>query len=345
MAFVHEIVTALPEFELDQERVRQMGRRVLKGKVPFLEQALGLFANAGVAQRFLVRDVDEILDNDDLGWRNQVYKENSIQLGERMMADLLARTGLAPTDIDMIITVSCTGFMIPSVDAFLINRFKMRQDVKRLPITELGCAGGAMALSRAREYLAAYPAHKVVVMAIELPSLTYRTKDFRVANLVSAALFGDGGAAALLCGEPGPCRLLANSTHFYYDTPELMGFDLSADGFKILLDKGITELTATQFLGPLTAFLETQGLTPGDIRHWVFHPGGRRIMDALRDALGLTEDDIAASRKTLREAGNLSSASVIWVLAETLRRRPQGPGVLAAFGPGFNAELLLAEFG
>ena len=344
MAFVNHICTALPEHLLDQERVRSMGRRILKGKVPFLEQALGLFANAGVETRYLVRDVDEILDKDDLGWRNAVYREASIKLGKTLVEDLLAQTGIGPGEIDLIITTSCTGFMIPSVDAYLINHFRMRPDTKRLPITELGCAAGAMALARANEYLRAFPDHKVLVVAIELPSLTYQTRDFRVANLVSAALFGDGGAAVLLSNQPASCEILANRTHFFHDTPDLMGFDLTERGFKILLDKKITELVGTSFLEPLTQFLKTQQLRLEDIRNFVFHPGGRRILDTLKEVLGIGETAIRASRKVLREAGNLSSASVIWVLAETLTQDPRGLGIMAAFGPGFNAELLTLNF-
>lgn len=344
MAFVNHICTALPEHLLDRERVMAMGKRILKGKVPFLDQALALFANAGVDTRFLVRDVDEILDKDDLTWRNQVFKRASIELGTRLLENMLAETGLAAREIDLIITTSCTGFMIPSVDAYLINSFHMRQDIKRLPITELGCAAGAMALARAREYLCAFPEHRVLVLAIELPSLTYQTRDFRIANLVSAALFGDGAAAVLLSGRPGACELLANQTHFFYDTPDLMGFDLNRFGFKIFLDKKITKLVRTDFRGPLMRFLERQRLCPKDIRHYVFHPGGRRILDTLKEILDLEEEDVRASRTVLREAGNLSSASVIWVLREILRSQPAGLGLMAAFGPGFNAELLTLRF-
>jgi len=234
--------------------------------------------------------------------------------------------------------------MIPAVDAYLINHFRMRANVKRLPLTELGCAAGAMAFSRAADYLKAFPEHKVAVLAIELPSLTCRTRDFRVANLVSVALFGDGGAAALMSGEPGPCEIVATATHFYYDTPEMMGFDLDESGFKIILDKKISNLVLTQFREPLTAFLAEQQLTPDQIRHHVFHPGGRRIMDSLKTVLDLNETDIAASRKVLREVGNLSSASVFWVLREILKDKPEGLGLMAAFGPGFNAELLTLMF-
>lgn len=345
MSYIHHISKALPEHLLDQEAVRELGRRVLKGKVPFLEQALGLFGNAGVQERYLVRNVHEILDNDDLGWRNQVYQKESIRLCERLFADLLQESKLEATDIDLIITTSCTGFMIPAVDAYLINHFGMRPDVKRLPVTELGCAAGAMALARAHDYLCAYPTHKVAVLAVELPSLTYRTKDFRVANLVSAALFGDGAAGVLLGGEPGPVEIRATQSHFFYDTLDMMGFDLSASGFKIILDKQIAPLVEAHFREPLEAFLRLHQLGVRDIQNWVFHPGGRRILDNLRDILDLQEIDVSASRQVLREVGNLSSASVLWVLAEHLKEPRTGPGLMAAFGPGFNAEMLLLNFG
>ena len=344
MAYVNHLTTVLPDFKVDQEKVKQVGRSLLKGKVPFLEQALGLFTNAGVDTRYLVCDIDEILANGDLGWRNRVYQKACIELGSRLTEDMLAQTGIGADEIDLIITTSCTGFMIPSVDAHLINRFKMRPDTKRLPLTELGCAAGAMALSRANEYLTAFPTHKVLVLAIELPSLTCQTKDFRVANLVSAALFGDGGVAALLSGVPSNCELLSGQTHFFFDTPNLMGFELDQKGFKIILDKKISDLVLTHFREPMDRFLAAQGWTLDQVRHFVLHPGGRRILDSLKKVLFLDEVDVQISRQVLREVGNLSSASVLWVLYETLKRNPKGPGIMAAFGPGFNAELLAARF-
>ncbi len=344
MAFVNHICKILPEYFLGQDQVREMGKRMLKGKVPFLEQALGLFTNAGVENRYLVRDIFEILDHKDLGWRNGIYKEACVSMGIRLMEDLFRETGLRPEEIDLFISTSCTGFMIPAMDAHIINHFRMKQGIKRLPLTELGCAAGAMALTRANDYLKAFPGHKVIILSVELPSLTYQTDDFRVANLVSAALFGDGGAVALLSEQPSTCELLEGGTHFFYDTPELMGFELTEKGFQIILDKKISELVLTDFVEPVTRFLERQNLSLEDIKNYVFHPGGRRIMDSLKEVLAIEEEDIAASRKVLREAGNLSSASILWVLEETMKRKPQGLGLMAAFGPGFNAELLTANF-
>jgi len=340
MAFVQTLATVLPEHRIDQDEIRRVGRRLLSGKVPFLDRALDLFSNAGVDERFLVRPIDELLAHADLGWRNEVFRTESIALGTRLLGDLLEESGTAPDEIDMVISTSCTGFMIPSLDAFLINTFGMRPDTKRLPITELGCAAGAMALSRADEYLRAFPDHKVVVLALELPSLTVQMDDFRIANVVSSALFGDGGAAALLSGEPGPCALMASRTHFFYDTPELMGFDLDARGFRIILDKKISGLILSDFAEPVTRFLADQDLTIDDLDCYIFHPGGRRIMDSLKKVLSLSEADIAISRRVLARVGNLSSASVLWVLRDTIASGVRGTGLMAAFGPGFNAELL-----
>lgn len=344
MAYINALSKVLPDHPFGQDDLLALGRIVLKGRVPFLDRALKMLANAGVDQRFFVAPVQELLENDSLDERTRIYKENAIRMGEQLMVRLCESAGIQADEIDMIITTSCTGFMIPSVDAYLVNRFRMRKNIKRLPITELGCAAGAMALSRAHDYLKAYPDHKVVVLALEMPSLTYRTQDFRVANMVSAALFGDGGAAALLSNEAGPCRILDTRTHFYYDTPELMGFDLGTAGFKIILDKAIPNLIKKDFVKPVADFLTEQGLKLADLKHLVFHPGGRRILDTLIEVLQIEEEDVSASRRVLAEVGNLSSASVLWVLEETLKKEPQGLGLMAAFGPGFNAEMLALNF-
>ncbi len=344
MIYINHVVTAVPEYELSQSQVVEMGRELLRGKVPFVEQALALFRNAGVEQRFLVKDIDEILAHPSLEWRNNVYVEWCKRLGEKLLTDLFQETGLRPDELDMLITTSCTGFMIPAVDAHLINKFKLRPDIVRMPLTELGCAAGAMALSRAHDYLKAHPQAKVVVMAIELPSMTYQNDDHRIANLVSAALFGDGGAAALISNKESSCQMVTGRTHFFYNTEHLMGFELLSSGFQIVLDRDIPTLIESGFRDVITDFLASEGLQISDIKTWVFHPGGRRIMDTTRDVLGLQESAFTHSRRVLKEVGNLSSASILWVLKETLNNHPDtGPAVMAAFGPGFNAELILAN--
>ncbi len=321
-----------------------LARDVLKGKVAFLDQALGLFRNAGVENRYLVRDVDTLLAHHSLKWRNDVYIEECQKLGIELLGRLLEKGSVSPTDIDVLITTSCTGFMIPALDTYLINHFRMRSDTKRLPFTELGCAAGAMAISHAHDHLLAYPDHKIAIVSIEIPSMTYLRGDMSVANLVSSALFGDGGAAALVRGDRGPLEILCTRTHLFPDSPEMMGFDLNDDGFRIILDKRVSRLLRDQLSPVVEAFLSDAGVEGAEIRNYLLHPGGRKILDTMRELFDLEEEQLALSRATLREVGNLSSASILWVLHKALEGEAEpGYSLLGAFGPGFSAELLLGR--
>ena len=346
MSFIQAVSTALPQHRVDKEQVLEVARRALKGKVPFLDEALGLFLRAGVGTRYLVEPLDRIVSDWRFVERNRAFLDHSISIGKELITDLLQKAELDVGQIDLLITTSCTGFAIPAVDAHLINYFHMRNDIKRLPITELGCAAGAIALARAHDYLKAFPAHRVMILAMEFPSLTLRPEDLRPANLVSAALFGDGAAGTILGKTEGPCRITASKSVFFYDSLEQMGFDLDERGFRIILDKGVPDLIERELPPALDEFLREQNLERGLLSTFVLHPGGRKILDTVEQVLGVTAEHLAVSRAVLREVGNLSSASVLYVLAETLRLgRGVGLGLLGAFGPGFNAELLLADFG
>ena len=344
MSYVRDVVTAVPDYELTQEEVVEMGREVLRGKVPFLDQALDLFRNAGVDRRYLVRSPSVLTENKGLQWRNDIYIEETKKLGERLLADLFETTGATAKDIDVLITTSCTGFMIPALDAHLMNAFEMRQDVRRMPFTELGCAAGAIALSRAHEHLMAFPDHRVAIVAIEIPSMTYLHRDMSVANLVSVALFGDGGAAALVDGREGPLEILENRSHLFRNTPEMMGFDLVDEGFRIFLDKKVPDLLRRELPQVVQSFLDDCGVEASEIKNYLFHPGGRKILDTVGELFDLDEDDLLPSRETLREVGNLSSATILWVIKKALEGQGRdGYALLSAFGPGFNAELLLSR--
>ena len=343
MSTVQSVATAVPEYELTQERVIELGREVLEGKVPFLDQALDLFRHAGVDRRYLVRDPNVLRAKQGLKWRNDVYIEECQKLGVALLEDLFERTSTAPEDVDVLITTSCTGFMIPALDSYLMNRFDMRPDTRRLPFTELGCAAGAMALSRAHEYLQAFPEHSVAIVAIEIPSMTYLHHDMSVANLVSVALFGDGGAAALVDGRPGPLEILRTRSHLFPNTQEMMGFDLTDDGFRIVLDKRVPELLKRELPALVDSLLAEAGVERSEIMNYLFHPGGRKILDTVEELFEL-DTELTLSRQTLREVGNLSSATILWVLSKALAGEGRdGYALLSAFGPGFNAELLLSR--
>jgi alkylresorcinol/alkylpyrone synthase len=271
-----------------------------------------------------------------------------VRLAGKVAQDCLEKAGLRAEDIDLIITVSCTGVMIPSVDAYLINALGFRNDVKRLPITELGCAGGAAALARAAEFVAAFPQQSVLVIAVEIPSLAFQRGNLSQANLISTALFGDGAAAAVVSGQglQGP-RIVDSASFLFPDSLDAMGFELKDSGFHIVLSKEVPLLIRDRIRELACALMGRNGVSREEIRAFILHPGGQKLLQYMEKELGLTRRDTQYSWDVLREYGNLSSASVLFVLHEWLIQRAMAAGdygVLAAFGPGFSAELSLLQW-
>jgi alkylresorcinol/alkylpyrone synthase len=248
----------------------------------------------------------------------------------------------------MIVSVSCTGFMIPSVEAYLIGDMGFRPDVRRLPITELGCAAGAVGLTRAWEYLRANPNATVLLIAVELPTLTFQRDDLSQANLISAALFGDGVAAAVISDGAGKGPAILDSQSYLFPSSiDAMGFDLKDTGFHIVLSKEVPQLIRENIGGLLEGFLARNELTQKQIKAFVLHPGGQKLLGFMQEELGLCACQVQPSWDVLREYGNLSSASVLFVLHEWMSRgeiKTGDRGFLAAFGPGFSAEMLLLQW-
>ena len=255
---------------------------------------------------------------------------------------------MRPEEIDLIITVSCTGVMIPSLDAHLVNAMGFRSNVRRLPITELGCAAGASAIARGRDFLLAFPRGRVLIVAVELASLTFQRGSLSQANLISSILFGDGAAAAVMCGQdaPGP-RVLDAESYLFPDSIDAMGFDLKETGLHIVLSRDVPDMIRGRIRDLVRCFLERRGLVAEGIDVFVLHPGGRKLLLAIEEELALPRQRTQPSWDVLAEYGNLSSASVLFVLHEWLTRRRPAPGslgLMAAFGPGFTAEQLLLQW-
>ena len=243
-----------------------------------------------------------------------------------------------------------TGISSPSIDALLINRMGLSRNIRRVPIFGLGCVAGAAAISRAADYVRAHPDQIAVVLSVELCSLTLQREDLSMANLISSALFGDGAAAAIVSGAerglPGP-KIVATRSVFYPDTEEMMGWDISEKGFRIVLSREIPNLVRKNLANDLDEFLAERKLTRADIGSWVVHTGGPKILEATAEALGLKNGELDVSWQCLRRTGNLSSASVLVVLEEVMKNRRPQPGtlgLLAAMGPGFCSEFLLLEW-
>lgn len=317
---------------------------------------LKVYAAAGVQQRGSVVPLEQVFQPGDFETQNDLYRELAAQAAVDVARRALDASGLTPADVGLIVSVSCTGFVIPALDAYVANALGLGPRLARLPLTESGCAGGVVALARAADYLRAHPHAAALIVAIELSSLTFQRWDRSATNVVSTAIFGDGGAAAVLVGpeharaQPGAgalARVRAAESRFFPATTHLMGFRLRNSGLQIVLDRGLAAFVRREIVPAVQAFLEPRGLARADIAHFILHPGGQRIIDAMRERLGLGAADLAPTEAVLSEHGNMSSVTVLFVLDEILRRhgpQPGSLGLMGAFGPGFGAEFALLEF-
>jgi alkylresorcinol/alkylpyrone synthase len=348
VATISASATAVPPYLITRDDVKYYMGRVFDIPDRRVEAMMAIVDNAQVHQRHAIFPIDYTIEPRNLEKTNNEYIEHAVKLGQEAAEKCLAKAGLQPQDIDLIITVSCTGFMIPSLDAHLIKLMGFRSNIRRMPFTELGCAAGAMAISRAADYIKSNPGSNVLVTAVELPSLTFQRKDISQANLISSILFGDGAAAVVVTGQdkPGP-RVLVTETYTFPDSLGAMGFDLRDSGFHILLAKDVPEMIGGEIKELVHGFLERNGKTRQDIKGWILHPGGARLLGNVEEKLGLCKCDTQPSWDILANVGNLSSATILFILQEWLEKRPLKAGehaIAAAFGPGFSAEFLLLQW-
>jgi alkylresorcinol/alkylpyrone synthase len=280
---------------------------------------------------------------------NAAFVDIGTELAERAVSCALDGAGLRPSDVDIVFSTTVTGVAVPTLDARLATRIGLRPDVKRVPLFGLGCVAGAAGVARMYDYLRAYPDQVAVLVAVELCSLTIQRQDHSMANLVASSLFGDGAAAVVAVGahreSAGP-RVLGSRSRLYPDSAEVMGWNIGSDGFRIVLSADVPTV-AEKYLGEdVGLFLDEFGLTVADIGTWVCHPGGPKVIEAVENVLNLPCHALDSTRKSLRENGNLSSVSVLDVLAANLAEPPgRGElGLMIAMGPGFCSELVLLEW-
>jgi alkylresorcinol/alkylpyrone synthase len=305
-----------------------------------------------VGGRHLALPLPEYVGLDTFAKCNDAFVRVGAEVGEAAVRDALARAGLAPSDVGHLFFVTVTGISTPSLDAKLANRLGLPASVKRTPIFGLGCLAGAAGIARASDALRAFPDEVAVMLSVELCSLTLQRDDASVTNVIASGLFGDGAAAVVLGGGARPPRaaaprILATRSVLYPDTEWVMGWDVVDTGFKVVLSARVPEVIESRIGGDVDAFLGAHGLDRGRIRHWVAHTGGPKVLEAFRRALALPEAAVERSWRSLREVGNLSSASVLFVLGDLLdagEAREGDLGLLCAMGPGFSAELVLLSW-
>ena len=314
----------------------------------FQRKVLKLFEGAGVDRRYSIMDPKEVFFNSSFEEKNNIYVREAKKIAEQALQKSLEKANLNPTDIDYIITVSCTGIMIPSVDAYLINSLQMRQDIIRLPVTEMGCAAGLSGIIYAKNFLKANPSKRAAVIAVEAPAATFQLEDFSMANIVSAAIFGDGAASVILSShkeDKGP-KIIDEAMYHFYDSTHMMGFKLVNTGLQMILDKTVPETISNHFPRIVHPFLERNNLTIDDVNHLIFHPGGKKIVQTVEDLFGSLGKNIDDTKEVLRLYGNMSSATVLYVLERFMdgdRQRGE-KGLMLSFGPGFSAQRILLEW-
>ncbi len=314
----------------------------------FKRKVIKLFENAGVDRRYSIMDAEEVFTKTTFEEKNDIYSREVVKLAEKSLVKALNKAQLKPTDIDYIITVSCTGIMIPSMDAYLINTLKMKQDIVRLPVTEMGCAAGVSGVIYAKNFLKANPNKRAAVIAVESPTATFQLDDYSMVNIVSAAIFGDGAASVILSSyenENGP-EILDEAMYHFYDAETMMGFKLVNSGLQMILDKAVPETIAEHFPKIVHPFLERNGYGIEDIDHLIFHPGGKKIVQTVEELFGVLGKNINDTKEVLKLYGNMSSATVLYVLERFMDRRPKTgeTGLMLSFGPGFSAQRILLKW-
>ncbi len=341
------VATAVPPYPLDQDDVIERVK-FLFGRAPDLDRLLPIFLNTGIQRRYSCVPL-EWYDRAH-GWpeRNRIYLASALDLLEAATNRVLCLSGRQKRDIDSIVVVSTTGVATPSLDALLIERMGLRSTVERLPIFGFGCAGGVLGLARAASQAAVAPGKTVLFLVVELCALSFRRDDWSKSNIVATALFGDGAAAALLSTEVEGPALVAAGEHTWPGSLDVMGWEVADDGLRAIFSRDIPKLVTTQLQAAASQFLARHGLAIDKIDRFVCHPGGAKVIAALEHAFGLGQGALVEARAVLRDYGNMSAATVMFVLERTLAEaRAAGAkwerALMNALGPGFTAGFLVID--
>jgi alkylresorcinol/alkylpyrone synthase len=310
---------------------------------------------SGVKHRNLALPLSRYPNMSGFTEANTAFVDVAAELGEQAVTSALAAAGISPEEVDIIVLVSSTGIAVPTIDARIADRVGLRPDVKRVPLFGLGCVAGAAGMARVHDYLRGFPGHVAVLLSVELCSLTLQHDDTSIPALIGVCLFGDGAAAVVATGPDrapsarpanvGP-HVLATRSRLFPGTVDVMGWNVSSNGFQLVLSRDVPKMADRYLAEEVDRFLADHGLRTEDISTWICHPGGPKVLEAVQNAIGLPSEALAHSWDSMAEHGNISSASVLDVLGRTIAEPPEEGsfGVMLAMGPGFSFELLLLSW-
>ena len=353
MSYILSVGTALPEFVVSQTDAAEFALQHFSGKLAKHSQLMSIFPNTRIDKRHLVRPLDWFA-NHAHSWkeRNDIYIESAEELSVCAARRALDKAGLSPDQVDFVVFVSTTGLSTPSIDSKLITRLGMRSTTKRLPMWGLGCAGGVAGLARVAEFTRAFPDKIALLVSVETCSITFQFGDFSKKNFVATSLFADGAAAAAVGGESSPravsrtLKFIGSHSNLFPNSAHVMGWDVTDTGLSVIFAPEIPARIARDMRPIIVDFLHEHGLTPNDLAHYVMHPGGARVIEAYQEAFGLQNGELKYAVDVLRECGNMSSPTVLFVLERVLASgmiRPTEYALMGALGPGFSSEMALLQ--
>ncbi len=348
------VSTITPPHAVSQSEISAFAAKLF-GDTDRFRRLMPVFENAKVETRYFSKSLEWFQEFHTFTQMNDVYIETALSLSEAVVRKLADHCQVKTVDFDVIFLISTTGVSTPSLDARLSNRIQFQSHIKRVPIWGLGCAGGAAGIARAHDYLRAYPTHRALIVVVELCSLAFQRDDLSKSGIISAALFGDGAAACLMVGDDVPLTssehsrpsTLGSLSTIYPDTEEVMGWIVTTDGFKVQLSKDIPSIITSVVKRDVFEFLQSRELPIEQISHFIMHPGGAKVLDAYSEGLGIPADKLGNSAEVLRQYGNMSSATVYFVLERVLKQAPDQSGeygLLASLGPGFSSEMVLLKW-
>ncbi|RXT08135.1 type III polyketide synthase [Ammoniphilus sp. CFH 90114] len=348
MPYILSTGTAQPPYTFQQADVKPFVRDMFSDVFADIDRLLTIFENTGIDTRHFCVPIDWFKEGHQFKEKNELYIENATALGGQALSNALKNAGLDMKDIHHLVFVSTTGVATPSIDALLFNQLGASPHTKRTPIWGLGCAGGAVGLSRTFDYALGHPEEIVALVAVELCGLTFQRNDITKSNLVATSLFADGAAAVIVGGDQyrseGRLQIRTTRSMLWPDTLDVMGWDISSSGFHVIFSRDIPTIVKEKTVPDLLDFLQENKVQ--EPQHYIFHPGGRKVLEAYREALELPDGKLRVAEQVLRQNGNMSSCTVLHVLNQFFTEKIISPGevgLVSALGPGFSAEMLLLE--
>lgn len=352
MSMIRKVVTENAPYHVDQKEIVSVVRNLFGGHYTDIERLLKVFGNGQIEGRYFAAPLEWFEEERGLEEKNRLYVEEAVKMGSLAVSRCLKEAQVDKEDVDAFIFVSSSGMSTPTIDARIMNVLQIPQHVKRIPLWGLGCAGGASGISRADDYCRAYPDAVVLVLCLELCSLTFQRSDTSKSNLIGTSLFADGAACALVTGDgvslPGEgFHIKDTQSTLMRDSEDVMGWDVKDEGLHVVFSRDIPKIIEKWLKPNVDLFLDKISRTSSDITHFIAHPGGKKVLSAYEKSLGLATGKTAISRAVLAKYGNMSSPTVLYVLKDFMEKKPQQgeEGLLTALGPGFSSEMLWLEWG